>query len=68
VSDSLILAQLPKHFPITKMINVLGTDMGGPANVRNACALGVLAMLFLMVAITGARLLMGKKMGAVFRA
>src|SRR5262249_24216085 len=46
VSDSLILAQLPKHFPITKMINVLGTDMSGPANARNACALGVLAMVF----------------------
>lgn len=68
VSDSLILAQLPKHFPITKMINVLGTDMGGPANVRNACALGVLAMGFMTTMIVGARVLMGKKMGAVFRA
>ncbi len=68
VSDSLILAQLPKHYPITKMINVLGTDMGGPANVRNACALGVLAMLFMTAMIVGARMLMGKKMGAIFRA
>jgi iron(III) transport system permease protein len=68
VSDSLILAQLPKHYPITKMINVLGNDMGGPANVRNACALGVLAMLFMTAMIVGARMLMGKKMGAIFRA
>jgi iron(III) transport system permease protein len=68
VSDSLILAQFPKHYPITKMINVLGTDMGGPANVRNACALGVLAMLFMTAMIVEARMLMGKKMGAIFRA
>ena len=68
VSDSLILAQYPKHFPITKMIYTLGNDMGGPANVRNACALGVLAMLFMTAMIVGARMLMGKKMGAIFRA
>ena len=68
VSDSLILAQLPRHFPITKMINVLGTDMSGPANARNACALGVLAMGFMLVTILGAAMLMGKKLGAVFRA
>jgi iron(III) transport system permease protein len=68
VSDSLILAQLPKHFPITKMIYTLGSDMGGPANVRNACALGVLAMVFMTGMIVGARMLMGKRMGAMFRA
>ncbi len=68
VSDSLILAQLPKFYPITKMINVLGNDLGGPANVRNACALGVLAMVFMTGMIVGARMLMGKRMGAVFRA
>jgi iron(III) transport system permease protein len=68
VSDSLILAQLPKHFPITKMIYTLGSDMGGPANVRNACALGVLAMLFMTAMIVSARMLMGKRMGAIFRA
>ncbi len=68
VSDSLILAQLQQHYPITKMINVLGTDMSGPANTRNACALGVLAMGFMTVMIVGAGTLMGKKLGAVFRA
>ena len=68
VSDSLILAQLPRDFPITKMINVLGTDMGGPANVRNACSLGVLAMVFMTGMIVSASLLMGKRLGAVFRA
>jgi len=68
VSDSLILAQLPKHYPITKMINVLGTDTAGPANVRNACALGVLAMVFMGVTILAAGQLLGKKLGALFRA
>lgn len=68
VSDSLILAQLPQSFPITKMIYQLGNDTSGPENVRNACALGVLAMGLLIVTIVTAGTLMGKKLGAVFRA
>jgi iron(III) transport system permease protein len=68
VSDSLILAKYPQHFPITKMIYALANDTSGPDNVRNACALGVLAMGLLVVTIVSASLLMGKKLGAVFRA
>ncbi|HVS71659.1 MAG TPA: iron ABC transporter permease [Phycisphaerae bacterium] len=68
VSDSLILAQSPAAFPITKMIYVLGNDTSGPENVRNACALGVVAMLFLIAAIVSASMIMGKRLGAVFRA
>jgi iron(III) transport system permease protein len=68
VSDSLILAQLPRHFPITKMINTLGNDMSSPTSVRNACALGVLAMAFMGATLAAATALMGKKLGAVFRA
>ena len=34
VSDSLLLAQSLKFYPITHMIYVLGDDMSGPANVR----------------------------------
>ena len=68
VSDSLILAQYPQHFPITKMIYALATDTSGPENVRNACALGVFAMMLLVVTIVSASVLMGKKLGAVFRA
>ena len=68
VSDSLILAQYPQHFPITKMIYALATDTSGPENVRNACALGVFAMGLLVVTIVSASVLMGKKLGAVFRA
>jgi iron(III) transport system permease protein len=68
VSDSLVLAQLQQHYPITKMISVLGTDMSGPANMRNACALGVLAMGFMTLMIVSAGALMGKKLGTLFRA
>ncbi len=68
VSDSLILAKYQQHFPITKMIYVLGNDTSGPENVRNACALGVFAMGLLVATIVTASLLMGKKLGAVFRA
>jgi iron(III) transport system permease protein len=68
VSDSMILAQLQKFYPITKMIYALGTDMSGAANVRNACALGVVAMGFMTCTLIAAAMLMGKKLGAVFRA
>jgi len=67
VSDSLILAQYPQHFPITKMIYVLGSDTSGPTNVRDACALGVMAMGLLIVTMVAAGMLMGKKLGAIFR-
>jgi hypothetical protein len=68
VSDSLVLAPLPESFPITKMINQLGTDTAGSDTVRNACALGVLAMGLLATTILVAGTIMGKKLGAIFRA
>ncbi len=68
VSDSLLLAQSLKFYPITRMIYVLGDDMSGPANVRNACALGVVAMALLAATLLAAALLMGKRLGAIFRA
>jgi iron(III) transport system permease protein len=68
VSDSLLLAQVQKFYPITRTIYVLANDLSGPANVRNACALGVIAMALLAATILAASLLMGKKLGAIFRA
>jgi iron(III) transport system permease protein len=68
VSDSMILAQLQKYYPITTTIYGLGTDASGPANVRNACALGVVAMGLMTATIVAASLLLGKRLGAVFRA
>ncbi len=68
VSDSLMLAPIKEGFPITKMIFQLASDTSGAENVRNACALGVLAMVLLIGTMVGASLLMGKRLGAVFRA
>lgn len=65
VSDSLILAEQQQHFPITKAIYALVSSLGtGP---QLASALGVWAMVFLAVTISGAGLILGKKLGALFR-
>lgn len=66
VSDSLILAQKQAHFPITTAIYSLFGSLGNGPFI--ASALGVWAMAFLTVAIVGAGFLLGKKMGALFRA
>ncbi len=65
VSDSMILAQQAAHYPITKAIYSLIGALGSGPNL--AAALGVWAMLFLTVTIVGAAVLLGKKMGALFR-
>lgn len=66
VSDSLILAQRQVHFPITAAIyNLFVGSLGNGTFL--AAALGVWAMTFLAVSIVGAGILLGKKMGALFR-
>ncbi len=65
VSDSLILAQRQQDFPITKAIYELYQLLGEGRFV--ASALGVWAMVFLGVTIMGASLILGKKLGAIFR-
>ncbi len=65
VSDSLILAQRQQDFPITKAIYELYQLLGEGRFI--ASALGVWAMAFLGVTILGASLLLGKKLGAIFR-
>jgi iron(III) transport system permease protein len=65
VSDSLILAQEQRFFPVTKAIYVLFGSLGNGPFL--AAALGVWAMVFLSVSIIGAGYVMGKKMGALFR-
>ncbi len=65
VSDSLILAQKAEHFPITRAIYELSQILGsGPFT---ACAFGVWTMLFLGAAIAAAGILLGKKIGSIFR-
>jgi iron(III) transport system permease protein len=65
VSDSLILAQKQEDFPITKAIYELYQLIGEGRFV--ASALGVWAMVFLGVTIIGASVILGKKLGAIFR-
>jgi iron(III) transport system permease protein len=66
VSDSLMLAQQAERYPITKTIYELFQLLGTGRYV--AAALGVWAMVVLAVTIIGASLLLGKKLGALFRA
>jgi len=65
VSDSLMLAQRQDYFPITKTIYELFQLIGTGKYV--ASALGVWAMCFLAVTILGSSVILGRKMGAVFR-
>jgi iron(III) transport system permease protein len=65
VSDSLILAQKQQFYPITKAIYELMNLLGDGPFI--ASALGVWAMAFLAVTIIGASVLLGKKLGAIFR-
>jgi iron(III) transport system permease protein len=65
VSDSLMLAQQADYMPITKAIFELFQLLGTGKYV--AAALGVWAMAFLTTTLVGSSLLLGKKLGAVFR-
>ena len=66
VSDSLILAQKIEFYPITKTIFELFQLIGVGRYL--AAALGTWAMAFLAVTIIGSSILLGKKLGALFRA
>jgi iron(III) transport system permease protein len=65
VSDSLMLAQKQQYYPITKAIYELFQLLGDGKYI--ASALGVWAMAFLGITIIGMTVLLGKKLGALFR-
>ena len=65
VSDSLILAMKDRYYPLTKAIYALFLEQGSGEFV--ASALGVVGMALLTVCILGASLILGKKMGELFR-
>jgi iron(III) transport system permease protein len=65
VSDSLILAQSARYFPITRAIWELSQRLGDGLFV--ASALGVWAMVLLGLTLVLASTLLGKKLGAMFR-
>jgi len=65
VSDSLILAQTAKFYPITKAIWELTNRLGDGLYI--ASALGVWAMVLLTLTILTANAFLGRRMGAIFR-
>lgn len=65
VSDSLMLAQREDFYPITKTIYELFQLIGTGKYI--ASALGVWAMMFLTVTIIGSSVILGRKLGAIFR-
>ena len=65
VSDSLILAQREEHYPITKAIYTFAERLGDGPGI--ASAMGVWGMALLTVTLVGASVLLGKKLGAIFR-
>ena len=65
VSDSLMLAQRMDFYPITKTIYELFQLIGTGKYL--ASAMGVWAMGFLTVTIVGASLILGKRLGTLFR-
>jgi iron(III) transport system permease protein len=66
VSDSLMLAREEQYYPITRAIYGL---LMSPDNGDNiACALGVFAMGLLFASLLAASLVLGRKMGELFRA
>ena len=67
VSDSLILAQTRPMYPITKQIYTLAAS-GNYDAVNVASALGVYGMLLLGGTMALASALLGKRLGAIFRA
>jgi iron(III) transport system permease protein len=65
VSESMVLAAKREFFPVTREIyNLLGKIPDGD---YVASALGVLCMLFLSAGLITASLLMGKRLGRMFR-
>lgn len=65
VSDSLILAQRQEDYPITKAIWEFYNRLGDGPYI--ASAMGVWGMALLTITLVGASVLMGKKLGAIFR-
>ncbi len=65
VSDSLILAQQAKHYPITKAILAFAGRLADGQYI--ASAMGVWGMALLTVTLAGASVLLGKKLGSIFR-
>jgi len=65
VSDSLILAQQEQHYPITKAILAFSERLGDGPGI--ASGMGVWGMALLTPTLVGVSVLLGKRLGSVFR-
>lgn len=65
VSDSMLLAQQKQHFPLTKAIFAFTERLGD--GIYIASAMGVWGMALLTVTLFSASVLLGKKLGSIFR-
>lgn len=65
VSEPLLLAQQQSQFPITRAIFAFANRLADGPSV--ASAMGVWGMALLTVTLVGASILLGKKMGSIFR-
>jgi iron(III) transport system permease protein len=65
VSDSLILAQQSRHYPVTRAIFAFMERLGDGPYI--ASAMGVWGMALLTVTLVGASVMLGKRLGAIFR-
>ncbi|MGH7131820.1 MAG: ABC transporter permease [Phycisphaerales bacterium] len=65
VSDSLILAQQERSYPITKAIFAFANRLADGPYI--ASAMGVWGMALLTVTLVGASVMLGKRLGAIFR-
>lgn len=65
VSDSLILAQQTRHYPITRAIFAFMERLGDGQYI--ASAMGVWGMALLTITLVGASMILGKKLGSIFR-
>lgn len=65
VSDSLILAQQSRHYPITRAIFSFMERMGDGQHI--ASAMGVWGMTLLALTLVGASVALGRRLGSIFR-
>lgn len=65
VSEPLVMAQSPGDYPITTAIYSFLTRLGDGPHI--ASAMGVWGMALLAVTLVGASVLIGKKLGSIFR-
>ena len=65
VSDSLILAMKDQYYPLTKAIYSFYLEQGNGEYI--ASSLGIVGMIILSTCIIAASIILGKKLGELFK-